>query len=81
MKLRTLLKRAHDIIKAEHDNVFDEFREDDGSITDENFANAAVLKRKYAAWLTDADRVLGPERPRTASARKKKAAYKIVVHK
>lgn len=84
MKLRSLIKRAFEIISEENRNVMAEFREDDGSITPENEKSALELQRRYTAWLNDAKRVLGVNTPKRKSARhrvKNSKAYKIVVQK
>lgn len=59
MKLRRLLQRAYDIIKVEHEHVYDEFREDDGSFLPGNRERALELKKTMGTWLTDAEKHLG----------------------
>lgn len=82
MKLRTLLKFAHEIISEEVSTVYEEFREDDGSITFENKRDALALMERMTRFLVAANKVLGQERPKTGSARRRKQVErKIVVQK
>ena len=77
MKLRSLIKRAYEIIKAEHEHVVDEFRDDDGNITVENYDEAMALKKKYLDWMKDAERSAldsAPKKKRTNHLRTRRSA-------
>lgn len=58
MKMRTLIKMARDIISTEVSTVYEEFREDDGSITPENKQAALKLMERMTTFLVAADKTL-----------------------
>lgn len=56
--MRTLIKMAHGIISKEVTTVYEEFSEDDGSITPENKRDALELMGRMTTFLVAADKVL-----------------------
>lgn len=64
MKMKTLIRQAREIIREEFENVYDEFREDDGTITEENHREALRLQTRMGNWLTAAERTLGEATPK-----------------
>jgi hypothetical protein len=85
MKMKTLIARAYEIISEEFENVYDEFREDDGSMTDVNHREAVRLQTRMGNWLTAAERCLPVPKeklkPKKAAPRGVVAKRKIVVVK
>jgi hypothetical protein len=86
MKLKTLIARAYEIISEEFANVYDEFHEDDGTITPENEREAIRLETRMHNWMLAAERVLPvpksklkPKKPAPRGVVQKKPARKIVV--
>jgi hypothetical protein len=79
VKLKTLIARAYEIIAEEAENVYDEFREDDGSITEENHRDAVRLQSRMDNWLQAAERHLPV--PKSKLKPKKKAPRGVVQKK
>jgi hypothetical protein len=76
--MKTLIARAYEIISEEFENVYDEFREDDGTMTDENHREAVRLQTRMGNWLTAAERCLPTPK---ANLKPKKKAPRGVVRK
>jgi hypothetical protein len=75
--MKTLIRQAREIIAEEAENVYDEFREDDGSMTQQNHIEATRLLTRMENWLDAANRTLGEMTPK----RKKKPAPRGVVQR
>ncbi len=76
--MKTLIARAYEIISEEFENVYDEFREDDGSMTEDNHREAVRLQTRMGNWLTAAERCLPTPK---ANLKPKKKAPRGVVQK
>lgn len=81
MKMRTLIKRAYQIISAESEHVYDEFREDDGTITAQNHRAAIELQGTYDEWMESAEKTIGSEIHKIPPLRLKSAAPRGVTAK
>lgn len=86
MKMKTLIRQAYEIISEEHANVYDEFKEDDGTITPANHAAAVALQTRMGNWLLAAQRVIDipkakVRKPAPRGAVDKKARKIVVVGK
>jgi hypothetical protein len=77
--MKTLIARAYEIISEEFENVYDEFREDDGSMTAENQREAVRLQTRMGNWLTSAERCLPV--PKAKLLPKKRAPRGVVKRK
>lgn len=75
MKMKTMIARAYEIILEEAETVYDDFKEDDGTITADNHREATRIQTRMETWLNAAERVLGPSTPKKA---KKKAPRGVV---
>jgi hypothetical protein len=83
MKMKTLIARAYEIISEEHETVYDDFKDDDGTITEENHREAVRLQTRMGNWLLAAERCLPVSKeklkPKKAAPRGVVAKRKIVV--
>jgi hypothetical protein len=81
--MKTLIARAYEIISEEAETIYNDFREDDGTITEENHREAVRLQARMETWLTAAERVLpvpkAKLKPKKPAPRGVVAKRKIVV--